>query len=195
MNKKEKIIKILLVGDTNVGKTCFRIRYVDGYFDQSYLTTVGMDYKLKTLKFDDKKIKLQIWNTVGQERFRSIQKNYYKGTHGFILIYDITSKKSLDDIRKFIDMINKEASDKAQKILVGNKVDKEESREVTKEEGEKLAKEFNLPFFECSSKENININEVFDVLVKKIIENFEIEEQNIQLKKNKNKISKNKNCS
>ena len=92
-------------------------------------------------------------------------------------------------------MINKEASDKAQKILVGNKVDKEESREVTKEEGEKLAKEFNLPFFECSSKENININEVFDVLAKKIIENFEIEEQNIQLKKNKNKISKNKNCS
>ena len=171
MAKKEAKYKILILGDTQVGKSCFLTRYADNSFQDEYLSTIGMDYKIKNYQAEDgSTIKLYIWDTAGQDRFRSITRNYYKGADGIILIYDITKKDTFENVRNWINNIKDEAPDRVVLILVGNKVDDEGNRVVPKSEGEEIAKEFNLPFFECSAKSDINVTPVFDTLIKKIIE-------------------------
>ena len=175
------------------GKTCFINRYCDDYFQQSTYCETGIDYKLKKLKLEkDKEIKLQIWNTCSQERFQSIQKNYYKGAHGFIIMYDITSRSSFEEVKGFIKSIKNENSNEAPIIIVGGKLDLENQRQVSKEDGIALAKEFNCSFFECSAKDNININEIGDELTKKMIQTFGIVERQVKSTKIR---SKNKKCS
>ena len=176
---KELYYKILVLGGYGSGKTCFIIRYCDDYFQQSTYSEAGMDYKFKKLKLEkDKEIKLQIWNTCSQDRFQSIQKKYYKGAHGFIIMYDITSRSSFEEVRGFIIIIKNETSNEAPIIIVGGKLDLENQRQkVSKEDGIALAKEFNCSFFECSAKDNININEIVEELAKKIVEKFEITRQ------------------
>ena len=117
-------------------------------------------------------MKIQLWDTAGQERFRTIAKSYYKGAHGIVLIYDVTVKKTYDNIRKWLNQIKNEASRRISIILVGNKIDCDDKREVTKEEGQKLADSNQLPFYEASAKESININECFQDLIEKIDENY-----------------------
>ena len=173
MEKKEVLYKILLLGDSSVGKTCFLMRYTDNTFQEIHMSTIGLDYKLKNVQLDDGKIvKIQIWDTAGQDRFRSITKNYYKGAHGIILIYDITNKKSFENVRNWINQIKEEVSEKVSIILVGNKIDDEEHRVVLTEDGEKIAKELGLMFFECSAKSGVNIDSTFNELVKKTVENY-----------------------
>jgi small GTP-binding protein len=163
MAKKEAKYKILILGDTQVGKSCFLTRYADNSFQDEYLSTIGMDYKIKNYQAEDgSTIKLYIWDTAGQDRFRSITRNYYKGADGIILIYDITKKDTFENVRNWINNIKDEAPDRVVLILVGNKVDDERNRVVPKSEGEEIAKEFNLPFFECSAKSDINVTPVFD---------------------------------
>ena len=171
--KKEVLYKILLLGDSSVGKTCFLMRYTDNTFQEIHMSTIGLDYKLKNVQLDDgKMVKIQIWDTAGQDRFRSITKNYYKGAHGIILIYDITNKKSFENVRTWINQIKEEVSEKVSIILVGNKIDDEEHRVVATEDGEKIAKELGLMFFECSAKSGVNIDSTFNELVKKTVENY-----------------------
>ena len=173
-NKNSEIsYKILLLGDSSVGKTCFLKRYIDNTFQDAYLSTIGFDFKYKfvTLK-SGKQVKIQLWDTAGQERFRTIAKSYYKGAHGIVLIYDVTVKKTYDNIRKWLNQIKNEASRRISIILVGNKIDCDDKREVTKEEGQKLADSNQLPFYEASAKESININECFQDLIEKIDENY-----------------------
>ena len=173
MPKNEYFFKILILGDSTVGKTCFLTRYTDKRFEQNYLATVGIDYKLKNIKLNDNKtVKLQIWDTIGQDRFRSITKNYYKGAQGIVLIYDITEKDTFKSVKEWVKSIKNEADEKVVVILVGNKIDCIEERKVSKEEGENLAKELSLPFYECSAKTDTNINEVFTDLVDKLVINF-----------------------
>ena len=173
MEKKEVLYKILLLGDSSVGKTCFLMRYTDNTFQEIHMSTIGLDYKLKNVQLDDgKMVKIQIWDTAGQDRFRSITKNYYKGAHGIILIYDITNKKSFENVRTWINQIKEEVSEKVSIILVGNKIDDEEHRVVLTEDGEKIAKELGLMFFECSAKSGVNIDSTFNELVKKTVENY-----------------------
>ncbi len=173
MEKKEVLYKILLLGDSSVGKTCFLMRYTDNTFQEIHMSTIGLDYKLKNVQLDDgKMVKIQIWDTAGQDRFRSITKNYYKGAHGIILIYDITNKKSFENVRNWINQIKEEVSEKVSIILVGNKIDDEEHRVVATEDGEKIAKELGLMFFECSAKSGVNIDSTFNELVKKTVENY-----------------------
>ena len=173
MEKKEFLYKILLLGDSSVGKTCFLMRYTDNTFQEIHMSTIGLDYKLKNVQLDDgKMVKIQIWDTAGQDRFRSITKNYYKGAHGIILIYDITNKKSFENVRTWINQIKEEVSEKVSIILVGNKIDDEEHRVVATEDGEKIAKELGLMFFECSAKSGVNIDSTFNELVKKTVENY-----------------------
>ena len=173
MEKKEILYKILLLGDSSVGKTCFLMRYTDNTFQEIHMSTIGLDYKLKNVQLDDGKlVKIQIWDTAGQDRFRSITKNYYKGAHGIILIYDITNKKSFENVRTWINQIKEEVSEKVSIILVGNKIDDEEHRVVATEDGEKIAKELGLMFFECSAKSGVNIDSTFNELVKKTVENY-----------------------
>jgi len=171
MSKKEAKYKILILGDSKVGKSCFLTRYADKTFQEDYLSTIGMDYKIKNYELENGDIiKLYIWDTAGQDRFRSITSNYYKGADGIILIYDITKQETFNNVRNWITSIKEEAPAKVVLILVGNKVDDEKNRAVPQSEGEKIADEYNLPFLECSAKSDINVTETFDVLIKKIVE-------------------------
>ena len=163
------VYKILLLGDSTVGKTCFILQYTDNIFQDVHITTIGLDYRLKTMTLKSgKNVKLQIWDTAGQDRFRAITKNYYKGANGIILIYDVTNVKTFENIKAWVASIREEASSNISVYLCGNKIDMKEQRKVSTEEGEKLAEEFGLPFKETSAKDSININETFNDLVERI---------------------------
>ena len=191
MEKKEFLYKILLLGDTSVGKTCFFMQYIDNTFHEVHISTVGLDNKVKDVQLDDKVYKVQIWDTAGQDRFRSITKNYFKGAHGIVLLYDITNKVSFENVRNWLKQIKEEVDDNVCIILVGNKIDLEDKRQVTKEEGENMAEEYGLMHFECSAKTGENIHESFNELLKKTVENFSKVVDNIQLRKSKKKNKKN----
>ena len=170
-NDSDLVIKILLLGDSEVGKSCFLMRYSDNVFIDNYITTIGLDYKLKTVKLDTgKTIKVQLWDTAGQDKYRTIAKNYYKGSHGILLLYDITKQSSFDNIREWVRDIKEEVSEKAIIFLIGNKIDIEDQRKISKEKGEELAEEFKIPFFEASAKSGKNVDEVFKALYNKICE-------------------------
>ena len=187
MEQKEFIYKILLLGDSSVGKTCFLMRYTDNTFQDIHMSTIGLDYKLKNVQLEDgKMVKIQVWDTAGQDRFRSITKNYYKGAHGIILIYDVTENKSFENVKNWMNQIKEEVSEKVTIILVGNKIDDEEHRKITTEQGESMAKEFDIMFFECSAKTGENIEQTFKEVTMKIVENFSnVEEKGTTKIKNK----------
>ena len=176
------VIKILLLGDSEVGKSCFLMRYSDNVFVENYITTIGLDYKLKTVKLDfGKTIKVQLWDTAGQDKYRTIAKNYYKGSHGILLLYDITKITSFENIREWIRDIKEEVSEKAIIFLIGNKIDLTDNRKISKEKGEELAEEYKIPFFEASAKSGENVDEVFKALYKKISEVYgDLEREKVQ---------------
>jgi Ras-related protein Rab-8A len=161
------LIKLLIIGDSGVGKTCFLLRFSDDNFTASHLTTIGIDFKLKTMEIDGKTIKLQIWDTAGQERFRTITQTYYKGAMGIILAYDCTDENSFNNIRNWVQQIKMHASDNVSKVLIGNKCDRPDKK-ITTEQGEALAQELGIKFFETSAKTNINVNETFKFIAKEI---------------------------
>ena len=134
------VFKILLLGDTEVGKSSFLMRYSDNVFVENYIATIGLDYKLKNVKLDSgKTIKVQLWDTAGQEKYRTIAKNYFKGSHGILLLYDVTKVNSFENVREWIRDIKEEVSEKAILFLIGNKIDMEDKRKVSKEKGVELA--------------------------------------------------------
>ena len=146
-NDFDCVYKVLLLGDSTVGKTCILLKYTDKIFQDIHMMTIGLDYRLKTMKLKSgKDMKLQIWDTAGQDRFRSITKNFYRGSHGIILIYDVTSIRSFESVKTWVEQIHEEISDKVVIYLVGNKMDMTEERKVSTEEGKKLAEELGLPF-------------------------------------------------
>ncbi|KAH9607769.1 hypothetical protein KSS87_022418 [Heliosperma pusillum] len=148
--------------DSCVGKSCLLLRFSDGSFTTSFITTIGIDFKIRTIELDGKRIKLQIWDTAGQERFRTITTAYYRGAMGILLVYDVTDESSFNNIRNWIRNIEQHASDNVNKILVGNKADMDESkRAVPTAKGQALADEYGIKFFETSAKTNLNVEEVF----------------------------------
>ena len=189
------IFKILMLGDSEVGKYCFLMRYSDNVFVENYITTIGLDYKLKTIKLDSGKvIKVQLWDTAGQDKYRTIAKNYYKGSHGILLLYDTTKMSSFENIREWIQDIRQEVSPKSIIFLIGNKIDLTEQRKIAKEQGEELAEEFKIPFFEASAKSGENVDEVFKALYEKIIEVYGYLEREKGSKLNKKQKNKGKCC-
>jgi len=166
------VYKVLLLGDSTVGKTCFLLRYCDKTFQDAHLSTIGLDYRVKTMTLKNKKnIKLQIWDTAGQDRFRAITKNYYKGANGIILIYDVTNLQTYENVKNWITQIREETNPNVVIYLAGNKIDiPQEERAVKTEEGKEIADEYKLQFKETSAKDGINVNEVFQELVEKIDE-------------------------
>ncbi|KAD7479781.1 hypothetical protein E3N88_02917 [Mikania micrantha] len=147
---------------TGVGKSCLLLRFSDGSFTTSFITTIGIDFKIRTIELDGKRIKLQIWDTAGQERFRTITTAYYRGAMGILLVYDVTDESSFNNIKNWIRNIEQHASDNVNKILVGNKADMDESkRAVPTSKGQALADEYGIKFFETSAKTNMNVEEVF----------------------------------
>eukprot|EP01029_Cantina_marsupialis_P016772 TRINITY_DN3754_c0_g1_i1.p1 TRINITY_DN3754_c0_g1~~TRINITY_DN3754_c0_g1_i1.p1 ORF type:complete len:199 (-),score=37.60 TRINITY_DN3754_c0_g1_i1:30-626(-) len=164
-------IKLLMIGDSGVGKTCLLLRYASDTFVPTFITTIGIDFKIKNINLDGKKVKLQIWDTAGQERFKTITTSYFKGAQGIMLVYDVTDRQSFENVRRWKEQIQQHADKNVNCILVGNKVDNKERRVVSTEEGARLAKNIDstgakvsdlseMGFFESSAKENINVQEV-----------------------------------
>uniref|UniRef100_G1LX59 Ras-related protein Rab-3 n=1 Tax=Ailuropoda melanoleuca TaxID=9646 RepID=G1LX59_AILME len=164
------MFKILIIGNSSVGKTSFLFRYADDSFTPAFVSTVGIDFKVKTIYRNDKRIKLQIWDTAGQERYRTITTAYYRGAMGFILMYDITNEESFNAVQDWSTQIKTYSWDNAQVLLVGNKCDMEDERVVSSERGRQLADHLGFEFFEASAKDNINVKQTFERLVDVICE-------------------------
>jgi len=164
------LYKIIIVGDTCVGKSNILSRYIKNVFREDSKSTVGVELGNKLINVKGTNTKLQIWDTAGQERYRSITSSYYKGSHGCFIVYDITNETSFENVEKWFEQVQKEASKDVSIILVGNKCDLENERKVPKEKGEEKAKLLNIPFFETSALSNIKIEDTFTQIAENIYE-------------------------
>ena len=164
------LYKIIIVGDTCVGKSNILSRYIKNVFREDSKSTVGVELGNKLLKVKGTNTKLQIWDTAGQERYRSITSSYYKGSHGCFIVYDITNEQSFENVEKWFEQVQKEGSKDVSIILVGNKCDLENERKVPKEKGEEKSKLLNIAFFETSALSNIKIEDIFTVIAENIYE-------------------------
>ena len=202
-NLPEIKLKLLIIGDSNVGKTSMLLNYTDNYFPESHLATIGVEYKVKELTTKDYNITLQIWDTAGQERFRSITKSFFRNTNGIIFVYDVTSRKSFHSVKDWIK--DSELHDSGfEKILVGNKIDLKDQREVKFDELKELGLKKRIDVMEVSAKERINIDEAFQKIVDLILTNknkmdiigqFGISNTNdINLNKSKDNTKKKDSC-
>jgi len=156
------LYKLLIIGDSGVGKSCLLLRFSDDIFTDSFISTIGVDFKIRTLEINGQKVKLQIWDTAGQERFRTITSSYYRGAHGIIVVYDVTNQKSYDDIEKWLKEIDTFAGQHVQKLLVGNKCDLVNDRVIPVEQGKALADKLGIPFIETSAKSATNVDAAFE---------------------------------
>jgi len=163
------LFKLLLIGDSGVGKTCILFRFSDDAFNTTFISTIGIDFKIKTIELRGKRIKLQIWDTAGQERFHTITTSYYRGAMGIMLVYDITNPKSFDNIAKWLRNIDEHANEDVEKMILGNKCDMDDKRMITRERGETIAREHNIRFLETSAKANISIDRAFLELAEAIL--------------------------
>ena len=163
-------IKILLVGDTRVGKTSILFRYIDDTFPNDHLATIGVEYRFKISEFHGFKIKLQIWDTAGQERFHSITNNYFHNADGIIFVYDITDKKSFEGVKIWISE-SEETNSNFKKILLGNKCDLKHKRNISEEEVKNFCDEKKIDNYEVSAKDNINLEEAFNKIIELILKN------------------------
>ncbi|XP_076440759.1 ras-related protein Rab-10-like [Babylonia areolata] len=163
------LFKLLLIGDSGVGKTCLLFRFSDDAFNTTFISTIGIDFKIKTVELGGKKIKLQIWDTAGQERFHTITTSYYRGAMGIMLVYDITNAKTFENISKWLRNIDEHANEDVEKMILGNKCDMEDKRQVATNRGESIAKEHCIPFLETSAKANINVERAFMDLAQAIL--------------------------
>ncbi|GFO32039.1 ras-related protein rab-26 [Plakobranchus ocellatus] len=153
--------KVMLVGDSGVGKTCLLVRFKDGTFlSGSFISTVGIDFRNKVVDVEGTKVKLQIWDTAGQERFRSITRAYYRDANALLLLYDVSNKNSFDNIRAWLGEIQEYSQDDVVIMLLGNKCDCHE-RAVRKEDGDRLSKEYGVAFMETSAKTGMNVELAF----------------------------------
>jgi len=157
----DHLFKILLIGDSGVGKSSILSRYADDTFSFDSHTTIGVDFKIKTVIHENKCIKLQIWDTAGQERFRTITTSYYRGSHAIIIAFDLTNYESFNNVKTWISEIDKHISNKIFMVLVGTKSDLVSKIGVTKEMIDNLCQVYNLEYIETSAKKSININALF----------------------------------
>ncbi|CAA0833589.1 Ras-related protein RABD1 [Striga hermonthica] len=155
------LFKLLLIGDSSVGKSCLLLRFSDDAYVDSYISTIGVDFKIRTVESDGKTIKLQIWDTAGQERFRTITSSYYRGAHGIIIVYDVTEMESFNNVKQWLNEIDRYASDNVCKLLVGNKCDLADSKVVDTQTAKAFADELGIPFLETSAKDSINVEQAF----------------------------------
>ncbi|XP_017779320.1 PREDICTED: ras-related protein Rab-37-like isoform X2 [Nicrophorus vespilloides] len=161
--------KVMLLGDSGVGKTCLLVRFRDGLFlSGNFISTVGIDFRNKVVNVDQTRVKLQIWDTAGQERFRSVTHAYYRDAHALLLLYDVTNKTSFDNIRAWLGEIREYAQDDVVIMLLGNKADAGVERAVRREEGERLAREYNVAFMETSAKSGQNVDLAFLAIAREL---------------------------
>ena len=174
-NEYDYLFKLLVIGDSSVGKSCLLQRFADDSFSHSHISTIGVDFKVKTWRdpLDGKLSKLQIWDTAGQDRFRAITNSYYRGSQGIMIVYDTTDQRTFDNIMlHHIPEIDRLARPNVRKILVGNKIDLVEQRAVSTDVGEAYARSLGISFLETSAKNSTNVNEAFLTMAAEIKESF-----------------------
>lgn len=194
--KFDEKIKIMTLGNSDVGKTSFLIRFTKNKYNDSKFTTLGIDLVTKLIMLNNKKYQIGFYDTAGQERYKSISLNTVKNADGIILMYDITNQISYDSISEWMEKISENLESDIPIMLIGNKCDLDNKRIISKEEGEELSDKYKLSFFETSNKTGENVEEsVFD-LVNKIIKTKKndtiVKEKNIEL--NKNDIKEKEKC-
>lgn len=162
------LFKLLVIGDSGVGKSCLLLRFADDVFTESYISTIGVDFKIRTLELDGRVIKLQIWDTAGQERFRTITSSYYRGAHGIIVVFDLTDSESFQNVTAWLHEIDRYASAGVNKLLVGNKSDLTAKRQVTYEQAKEFADSQNMEYLETSAKMSSNVDRAFLAIAQQI---------------------------
>ena len=172
--------KIVFLGDTYVGKTCIIHRFMYDTFTENYDVTIGIDFLSKSMCVEDKVVKLQLWDTAGQERFRSLIPNYLREAATAVVVYDVTNKATFESIKEWVTNARNLQGDDIKLMLVGNKIDLSDKRQVSTEEGQKLASELKIGFIETSSKDGTNVNELFKVIASSLpgLEGAEITSNN-----------------
>merc|ERR1711977_187099 len=155
------LFKLLLIGDSGVGKSCLLLRFADDTYQESYISTIGVDFKIRTVEIDGKVIKLQIWDTAGQERFRTITSSYYRGAHGIIVVYDVTDEETYTAVERWMTEIDRFAGPEVNKMIVGNKCDMVTKKKVEFAKAKEYADGLGIPFFETSAKDNQNVEQAF----------------------------------
>ena len=163
------LFKVLLIGNSSVGKSSLLLRFVDNQWSDLFVPTIGVDFKIRTMEIDNKNVKLQIWDTAGQERFKNITASYYRGAHGIFVVYDISDMESFKNINNWLIEIEKNANKNVYKILVGNKCDLEDKRTVSYQQGKELAETYGMQFIETSAKSNTNVEEAFHLLGREVM--------------------------
>mmetsp|Transcript_27242 Transcript_27242/g.76093 ORF Transcript_27242/g.76093 Transcript_27242/m.76093 type:complete len:207 (+) Transcript_27242:217-837(+) len=165
--------KLLLIGDSGVGKSCLLLRFADDTYTEHYISTIGVDFKIRTIKDNGKTIKLQIWDTAGQERFRTITSSYYRGAHGIIVVYDISDSVSFNNVKQWLQEIDRYACESVTKLLVGNKcdLDAEGKRAVPFETAKEFADNLGLSFIETSAKDATNVEKSYMMMAAQIQKN------------------------
>ena len=188
-NENEERINIMTLGNTEVGKSCFILRFTDNIFQEIYLATVGIDFKIKTETINNKQYKLFLYDTTGQEKYKSIALNIIKNAQGIILMYDITDRKSFESIPDWIKSVKDAKGNNFPMILLGNKLDKEDVRVIKEKEGKELADEYKIKFFETSNKTGTNIQEAGMALVNEILKINNLENRENSMSNNNTRLS------
>ena len=193
--------KIVMIGDSGVGKSCILLRFADDKFNENFYATIGVDFRFKNVMVDDKSVKLQIWDTAGQERFKTITSAYYRGADGIIIVYDITDRNSFAHIKDWLDDVNKYTDDNPLKIIVGNKIDLIKDKQINNNDMKTMTAQTGIEIIECSAKDSIKINDLMEIMTKKLIEKKKNEGNKNSTKNmvlndinNKNKEINNKGC-
>mmetsp|Transcript_27822 Transcript_27822/g.41062 ORF Transcript_27822/g.41062 Transcript_27822/m.41062 type:complete len:212 (-) Transcript_27822:319-954(-) len=189
----DHLFKLVLIGDSGVGKSCLLLRFADDAFTESYISTIGVDFRFRTVKIDKKTVKLQIWDTAGQERFRTITSAYYRGADGIIMVYDVTCQESFEHVNDWLKEVNRYASEGTCKLLVGNKSDRTADKVVTAEQAKEFADELGIAFLETSAKSAKNVEEAFLTMAGELVKQREARAAASAPKEDKKKVSLNAN--
>lgn len=164
----DHLFKLLIIGDSGVGKSSLLLRFSDNTFSGTYITTIGVDFKIRTIDVNGEKVKLQIWDTAGQERFRTITSTYYRGTHGVLVVYDVCSGESFANVKRWLHEIDQNC-DVVNRILVGNKDDDADRKVVVTSDAQRFAEQMGIQLYETSAKDNKNVEEMFVAITKLVL--------------------------
>ena len=199
----DKTCQILLIGDSSVGKTSLIQRYANGIFKEEYLATVGLDYYTKQEMINNLNVLVKLWDTAGQERFKALTPNYFRNAEGVVLAYDVTNSESFENLKFWINSIKSNLGEKnifIPIIIIGNKIDMEDMRDITKEDASKFAKENNYKYFETSAKTGEGVDEAIRDLVNQVLANSDKNEaakgerKSVKIEENKGNTEKKKGC-
>lgn len=181
------LFKLLLIGNSGVGKSCLLLRFSDDTYTNDYISTIGVDFKIKTVELDGKTVKLQIWDTAGQERFRTITSSYYRGSHGIIIVYDVTDQESFNGVKMWLQEIDRYATSTVLKLLVGNKCDLKDKRVVEYDVAKEFADANKMPFLETSALDSTNVEDAFLTMARQIKESMSQQNLNETTQKKEDK--------